>query len=143
VSRNTLKAVDIDAPPERVFAVLKDVEHWPEWTPTMLSVKRLESGPFGVGSTVEVRQPRLRPAIWHVTEIAEGRNFTWTARSPGVLMKAGHQVEAHGNGSRAVLRFEISGLMAPLVSLLYGKLIDEYVSTETQGLKKRCETADA
>jgi uncharacterized membrane protein len=143
VSRNTLKSVNIDAPPERVFAVLKDVEHWPEWTPTMLSVKRLESGPFRIGSTAEVRQPKLRPAIWRVTEIEEGRNFTWSARSPGVLMKAGHLVEAHGDGSRAVLVFEMSGLMAPLASLLFGKLIDEYVSTEAQGLKKRCETADA
>jgi uncharacterized membrane protein len=141
MSRNTSKTVSIDAPPDRVFAVLKDVERWPEWTPTMLSVKRRESGPFMIGSTAEVRQPKLRPAIWQVTEVEEGRNFTWTSRSPGVRMKAGHLVEPDGAGSRVVLLFEMSGLMAPLVSGLFGKLIDEYVSTEARGLKKRCETA--
>jgi uncharacterized protein YndB with AHSA1/START domain len=143
MSRKTLKTVTIDAPPDKVFAVLQDVERWPEWTPTMVCVKRLESGPFTVGSTAEVRQPRLRPAVWQVIEIEESRNFTWTARSPGLRMKAGHLVEPHGSGSRVVLSFELSGLMAPLVSRLYGGLIDEYVATESQGLKKRCEMAGA
>ena len=143
MSRNTLKTVTIDAPPDKVFAVLRDVERWPEWTPTMVSVKRLESGPFTVGSTAEVRQPKLRPAVWQVTEIEESRNFTWTTRSAGLRMKAGHRVEAHGKGSRVALSFELSGLMAPLVSRLYGALIDEYVETETQGLKKRCEVPGA
>lgn len=143
MSRNTSKTVSIDAPPDKVFAVLKDVERWPEWTSTMLSVKRRESGPFVLGSTAEVRQPKLRPSVWQVTGIEEGRNFTWTTRSPGVRMQAGHRVERDGSGSRVVLSFEMSGVMAPLVSGLYGRLIDEYVSTEAQGLKKRCEVADA
>ena len=141
MSRNTLKTVTIDAPPDKVFAVLRDVERWPEWTPTMLSVKRLESGPFAVGSTAEVRQPKLRPTVWQVTEIEESRNFTWATRSPGLRMKAGHLVEPHGNGSRVALSFEMSGLMAPLVARLYGGLIEEYVATESQGLKERCESA--
>jgi uncharacterized membrane protein len=143
VSRNTSKTVSIDAPPDKVFAVLQDVERWPEWTSTMLSVKRRESGPFVLGSTAEVRQPKLRPSVWQVTEIEEGRNFTWTTRSPGVRMKAGHRVELDGSGSRVILSFEMSGVMAPLVSGLYGRMIDEYVATEAQGLKKRCETAGA
>jgi uncharacterized membrane protein len=143
MSRNTLKTVTIDAPPGRVFAVLKDVERWPEWTPTMLSVERLDGGPFAVGSTAQVRQPKLRPAVWQVTEIEEGRNFTWTARSPGVRMTAGHLVEPHGRGSRVALSLQMSGLLAPLASRLYGKLIDQYVATEAQGLKLRCEGADA
>jgi uncharacterized membrane protein len=142
MSRNILKTVSIDAPPDKVFAVLKDVERWPEWTATMLSVKRRESGPFGLGSSAEVRQPKLRPSVWQVTEIEQGRNFTWMARSPGLRMKAGHLVEPDGAGSRVALSFEMSGLLAPLVSGVYGKLIDEYVSTEAQGLKKRCEVAD-
>lgn len=138
-----MKTVTIDAPPDKVFAVLRDVERWPEWTPTMLSVKRLEGGPFTVGSTAQVLQPKLRPAVWQVTDIEENRNFTWTTRAPGLRMRAGHRVEPHGSGSRVALSFELSGLVAPLVSRLYGGLIDEYVAAETQGLKKRCEAARA
>jgi len=143
MARSTLKTVIIEAPPEKVFAVLCDVERWPEWTSTMISVRRLQSGPFAVGSTAQVRQPKLRPTVWQVTELDENRNFTWITRSPGLRMKAGHLVEPHGTGCRVALSFEMSGLMAPLVSRLYGSLIDEYVATESLGLKRRTETAGA
>jgi uncharacterized protein YndB with AHSA1/START domain len=139
VSRNTIATVDIDAPPEGVFAVLCDVERWPEWTPTMSHVQRLDIGPLAVGSSARVRQPKLRPAVWQVTEFEHNRNFTWTTRAPGLRMQAGHLVEPRGGGSRMALSFEMAGLIAPLVWRLYGGLIERYVATESQGLKKRSE----
>jgi uncharacterized membrane protein len=141
VSRSAINvAVTIDAPPETVFAVLCDVERWPEWTPTMTSVQRLDQGPFGVGSSAQVRQPKLLPAVWKVTELEAQRNFTWVARTPGLRMKAGHLVERQGAGSRVQLSFELSGLMARVVSRLYGGLIEQYVNTESQKLKQRSES---
>jgi uncharacterized membrane protein len=142
VTRNSVSVtVNIDAPPEKVFAVLCDVERWPEWTSTMTSVQRVESGPFAVGSTARVRQPKLRPAVWRVTELEDGRNFTWTTRSPGLRMSAGHLIESQGTGSRVTLSFELSGFAAPAISWLYGSLIERYITTESQGLKKRCAPA--
>jgi uncharacterized membrane protein len=134
-------AVNINAPPQRVLAVLCDVERWPEWTSTMTHVERLDRGPFAVGSSARVLQPKLRPAVWQVTELDENRSFTWVARAPGVRMTAGHFVEAEGGGSRAALSFEISGLLGPIISRLYRGLIRQYVATEAQGLKRRSETA--
>jgi uncharacterized membrane protein len=142
VTRNSVSVtVSIDAPPEKVFAVLRDVERWPEWTSTMISVQRVESGPFAVGSTAHVRQPKLRPAVWRVTELEDGRNFTWATRSPGLCMSAGHLIEPQGPGSRVTLSFELSGFAAPVISLLYRSLIERYITTESQGLKKRCASA--
>ena len=140
MTRNTVIAVAIDAPPEKVFAVLCDVERWPEWTSTMTRVERLESGPFALGSSARVRQPRLRPAVWQVTEFENQRNFTWSTRSPGLRMTAGHSISSQGQGSRVALSFELSGFVAPLASWLYGGLIERYITTEAQGLKKRCES---
>jgi len=141
MSRNAFSvAVNIDAPPDQVFAVLCDVERWPEWTPTMTSVQRLDQGPFTVGSSAQIRQPKLRPAVWKVTEL-EAQNFTWVARAPGLRMKAGHRVERQGAGSRVLLSFEMSGLMARVASRLFGGLIEQYVTTESQKLKQRSESA--
>jgi uncharacterized membrane protein len=134
-------SVNIDAPPEKVFAVLCDVERWPEWTSTMTSVQRTDSGPFAVGSSARVCQPRLRPAVWRVTDLEDRRNFTWTTRSFGLSMSASHLIEPHGAGCRVVLSFELSGFIAPLISRLYGGLMERYVTTESQGLKQRCESA--
>src|ERR1700730_16652222 len=100
----------------------------------MTSVQRRERGPFALGSSADVRQPRLRPAVWQVTALQDQRNFTWTTRSPGLRMSAGHWVEPQGAGSRVVLSLELSGFIAPLVAWLYGGLIARYVTTESQGL---------
>jgi uncharacterized membrane protein len=132
--------VDSNAPPERVFAVLCDVERWPEWTATMTDVKRLDGGPFTVGSRVQVKQPKLSSAVWEVTELDE-RGFRWVARSPGVMTKAGHLVEANGDGSRITLSLQFSGFLGPLVARLYRNLCQRYLATEAEGLRKCAESS--
>ena len=133
------QVVGIKAAPDRVLAVLLDIERWPEWTSTMTSVRRIDDGPFGVGSRARIRQPGLLPAIWLVTEIDGARGFEWITRSPGVQLKAGHLVEAAGAGSRATLSLRSSGLFGPLVARFYRGLSLRYLAIEAEGLRNRCE----
>jgi uncharacterized membrane protein len=134
--------VEIDAPPDRVWAVMRDVERWPEWTPTVTSVRRLDGGPLAVGSRVVIRQPKLPPARWRVTELDEaGRNFTWTTRGPGMRLEARHWVEDHGQRSRATLSIQFSGVLGPLFARLTRDLNERYLALEAEGLKERSEGA--
>lgn len=128
------------ASPERVFAVLCDVERWPEWTSTMKSVRRIEDGPLLVGSRAELRQPALRPAVWQVTEMKPGRSFSWATRGPGVCVTGHHFIEGCGANSRVTLFIEMTGFLAPLVSRLFRKLNEQYLVTEAESLKTRCES---
>ena len=84
----------------------------------MTSIQRVDRGPLAVGSQGRIRQPKLPPAVWQITELDEGRSFTWVTRSPGVRVTARHSVEASEGGSRATLSLQFSGLLGPLVARL-------------------------
>jgi uncharacterized membrane protein len=131
--------VDIRATPQRVWAVLSDVEGWPEWTPSVRSVERLDAGPLAVGSRARIRQPKLPPAVWRITSIEKGSAFTWVTASPGLSVTAHHVVDATPDGSRVTLSIRFGGLLAPLVALLTHRLNNRYLGLEGAGLKRRSE----
>lgn len=134
--------VEIDAPRSSVWAVLVDVAQWPQWTPTVTRVQRLEAGPLALGSRTRIKQPKLLPAIWQVTELDENAGlFTWAAHSPGVVITARHLLKDAPAGTLATFSLRISGLAAPLVSLLLDGLSRQYVATEAYSLKALSENS--
>lgn len=133
-------SIHIDAPLASVWQVLSDLESWPEWTPTMLQVKRLDTGPAGVGTRAHVRQPRLQPATWEVTEWKPADRFTWVSRSPGSTVTAEHILASEENGCRLTLTVRFQGLVGAVVGALASGLTREYLGLEARGLKKRAES---
>ncbi len=110
--------VDIDAPAERVWAVMSDVESWPQWTPSVRSIRRLDPGLLRVGARNRIKQPRLPTTTWTVVELVDGESFTWTATGPGVRASAHHRVERTPAGSRAILSIDQEGVLGRLIARL-------------------------
>lgn len=131
--------IQIGAPPHVVWAVTQDLERWPQWTPTMQSVKRVDQGPFDVGSTALIKQPGLPEAKWVVTALAPGERFTWETRVRGIRMIATHEITATEHGTRSVLRVEMAGLVARLLWPLLRSFTRRALEQENAGLKQRCE----
>ncbi|MBI2760298.1 MAG: SRPBCC family protein [Chloroflexi bacterium] len=136
------RTIDINAPYAQVWAIMADVERWPEWTASIKSVDLLEQGFFTSGSRARVRQPRLPTAVWTVTALQPDRSFEWQNASPGLKSRAVHSVESTGpDTSRVTLSIDWSGPLAPIIRLLYGGLSRRYVDTEASGLKRRAEAS--
>jgi hypothetical protein len=130
--------VDIDAPPERVWAVMSDVERWHEWTPSVTRIKLLDK-PFAVGSRALIRQPKFPPALWKVSSLEPVRGFTWTNGLPGLRVFAHHSVEASDRGTRAALRLRYEGPLGRLLARMTTGITNKYLEYEANGLKARSE----
>ncbi len=132
--------VTIAAPCERVWAVMTDVERLSETTASMASAERLDAGPLHVGSRVRIRQPKLPVAVWTVTELVDCHHFTWVATGPGVRSTAEHILTSFGNDhTRLCLRIDQAGPVGGVVSRLYKRLTERYLSQEADGVKRRAE----
>lgn len=131
--------VQIAAPPDRVWAVMRDVERWPEWTASVSSVKLLEGGPLRVGSRALIKQPKFPPALWRATAIDEGRSFTWVSTGPALRVTGMHSVRAAPGGSVATLALRYEGFVGRLLAWMTRGITERYIGMEAAGLKKRSE----
>jgi hypothetical protein len=137
---HTIHHVIVRASPAAIWNVLADVERWPVWTPTILQVDPLTPGGLRVGARYRVTQPKLRPAIYEVTECKPNAAFTWVQKAPGATLVADHRfTAADATGTELELSFATAGLLGGILGRKYGKLIAEYVATEALSLKTHCE----
>ncbi len=103
----------------------------------------MDEGPFGLGSRAKVRQPRLPQAQWQVTEVVDGRHFTWEAKGPGMKTIARHEVVPDDTGSTVTLSIEQTGPMGAVAATLWRGLTQRYIELEAESLAKRVTGAPA
>ena len=131
--------ISIAAPAAIVWQVTEDVERWPAWTPTVTSVKRMTSGPFGPGSIARIKQPAQPESEWVVTEFTPGRSFSWETRRRGLRMVGSHEIVPTSDGSESILRVEASGLVGRILWPILRPAMAGAIKAENRGLKARCE----
>ena len=136
----TEDSIEIDAPPQLVWDVFSDVEHWPDWTASVTSLVGLDGPALAVGKRFAIRQPGMSKLAWQVTEIDPGSSWTWVQRSPGALVTARHYVNAQPGG-RTLVRQQLDqrGPLGALVGKLMAKKTKRFLALEAQGLKARSE----
>ena len=136
------KSIDIDAPQQRVWAVVSALEAWPQRIETVDSVELLTPAPITSGSRVRVKQPKLPEATWDITVWDAPSYFEWTQNTGVTTNVAGHRVEALGEGrARLTLTLDMRGFLAPIIGLFYKGLTNRYMNLEAEGMKRAAESA--
>ena len=108
------KTIEIDAPQQRVWDVLSDIEAWPRRIETVDEVELLTPAPITKGSQVRLKQPKLPEGTWDVTAWDAPSYFEWTQKTTGITSVAGHRVEALGEGrARLTLTLDMRGFLIP------------------------------
>jgi hypothetical protein len=131
----------IEASIHHVWVILADVERWPEWTSSVTRIEKLNSRPLGLGSRVRIHQPKLRPAVWVVTDWEPESHFVWEAAGQGVSLVGSHVLKACEEGCEVTLGLRFDGWLGGLVALLKGRIAKRYVRREAEGLKARSQSS--
>jgi uncharacterized membrane protein len=127
---------------EHVWSVMSDVERWPQWLPTVNSVKQVGSEGMQRGARFRVAQPGLPQAVWAVTSVWPNRFFTWQSRSPGLRIVADHILTQEPDGTTNVLlRLSFDGVLGKLASRLTRSKTQQYLVQEAAALKREAESA--
>ena len=133
--------IDIAAPVDRVWELTLDVESWPEMTPTMNRVERLDNtGPLAVGSQARIDQPGQPTRAWTVSQLDHEQRFAWSTKVMGATMTAGHALEPSDAGTANTLTVDIVGPIAWLIGPLARRSILRAITQENEGFKRAAES---
>jgi len=131
-------SVEINSTPEKTWALLKNIEEWPEWIPSLKKIEKVTEGPMRVGSQVLVVAKSLITVnlLMTITEFVAGRRVVMEGSVMGVKMTRYYEMEPVGqNKAKLTAGGEVSGLLAFLVRRGGQSLSEEIV----QALKRKVE----
>jgi uncharacterized membrane protein len=132
----TESSIEIDTPASVVWDVFVDAEQWPSWTASVTRIEALDGPGIEVGKRFKIKQPRLMPLVWQVTEVEPGVSWTWRQRSLGGTTLASHEVVPQGPDRTLVRqRIDQRGPVGVMVGVLMHRLTRRYLDLEAQGLK--------
>jgi uncharacterized protein YndB with AHSA1/START domain len=129
----------IEAPVEAVWALTVDAERWPEATPTITTVERLDDGPLSVGSQARIRQPAQPARTWTVRTLEAPHTFVWDTQALGMTMTGGHHLATEGDGCRNTLTLEVTGPLAGVLGSLLRRTLLKAITQENEGFKRVAE----
>ncbi|MGN2640400.1 SRPBCC family protein [Nocardia takedensis] len=140
----TQRSILIEAPPQRVMAVIADLESYPEWVSAAKSVEVLERDARGRAGTARfvldagvVKDTYVLSYSWRADE----RAVSWRLVS-GELQKAQdgtyELIEQAGGGTRVVYELTVD-LNIPMIGMFKRKAEKVITDTALKELKKRVE----
>ena len=132
-------SITIDASPEQVLAVIRDVEAYPEWTGGISKAVVLEPGPAKV--TFTMNQSGMSDE-YTLDYDWKGDGVSWTLAAPSKMMKSqkgSYQLTAKG-GSTDVTYLLTLELKIPMIGLMKRKAEKMIIDSALKELKKRVES---
>jgi uncharacterized membrane protein len=118
------RSLDIAATPKTAFEIICEVEKWPVWLSFLRSARRLDDGPFGLGSEVAIRSaiPGDDEEFYEVDKFLEGHILTLVG-AYSLRRRIDFRIEGKSNRSRIVVRLDY-----PSYGGLLGALYDRMTS---------------
>jgi carbon monoxide dehydrogenase subunit G len=111
-------SIDINAPAEKVWALIDRHEEWPQWMPSIKKIERLSKGPLVVGSQLSVtaRVSKLTVKLsMTVTKFVPERNVVLEGKVLGTKLTRFYTLEPINGKTKVTIGGEVCGALAWLV----------------------------
>ncbi len=139
------KSIEIEAPLERVFNYIKDLERQPEWMPNIKSHIITSDRKEGVGITTHcITEEGGRRIEWdsEVTEWEENRKIAWECKPP-LKNKGSFTLEPTDKGTKVIFEMEYElpySVLGKIIDMVkVKKEIEENISKGLENLKSILE----
>ena len=131
-------SIDINAPVEKVWALIDKLEEWPQWMPSIKEITRLSKEPLTVGSQISVTAKVSRLTVkllMTITEFVPERTVVMKGKALGTSLTRFYAMEPVNGKTKVTTGGEVSGALAWLA-----RRGGQAVSAEiAQAVKKRIE----
>lgn len=135
------ESISINASPETIFAIYRDVAGWNKWDPD--TKESHLDGPFAIGTTGRIVPTKGHGVPMRVTELVPDRSFTVEAAIPMFNMKFEHELIPDGTATRAIHRVTFSGPLTFVLGRIVGKQVREGLPKTMLSLKRFAEAAQS
>jgi uncharacterized membrane protein len=140
----TSSSIIIDAPPERVMAVIADFPAYPEWAGQVKSVEVLDSDGAGRADRVRFTMdagPIKDSYTLDYTWAPDGRSVSWTLVKGQIQRAQNGSYVLSGTPQQTTVTYSLAvDLNIPMIGMLRRKAEKVIIDTALKGLKRRVES---
>jgi len=131
-------SIEINAPTEKVWALIDKLEEWPQWMPSIKKIERLSKEPLTVGSQLSVKAKVSGlpvTLLMTITEFAPWRNVVMEGKTLGTRLTRFYTMEPVNGKTKVTIGGDVSGALAWL-ACRGGKKVSAEIA---QAAKKKVE----
>ena len=131
-------STDINAPVEKVWAMIDKLEEWPQWMPSIKKIERLSKEPLTVGSQLSVTAKVSRLTVkllMTITEFVPERTVVMQGKALGTSLTRFYTLEPVNGKTKVTIGGDVSGALAWL-ACRGGQAVSAEIA---QAVKKKIE----
>jgi uncharacterized membrane protein len=131
-------SIEINAPAEKVWAMIDKLEEWPQWMPSIKNIERLSKEPLTVGSQLSVTATvsgLTVTLLMTITEFVPERTVVMQGKALGTSLTRFYTLEPVNGKTKVTIGGDVSGALAWL-ACRGGQAVSAEIA---QAVKKKVE----
>jgi carbon monoxide dehydrogenase subunit G len=134
-------SIDINAPAEKVWALIDKLEEWPQWMPSIKKIEKVSREPLTVGSQLSVTAKvsgLTVKLLMTIIKFVPERTVVMQGKALGTKLTRFYILEPVNGKTKATIGGDVSGALAWL-ACRGGQAVSDEIA---QAVKKRIEESE-